>query len=220
MYSQMAPGHPSDRWHGVSANRLYGFERFIVEVFVRDRAEAYAEAARTGAPAACQVADRFHLLQNRADVLTQVFTAHAPQLARLTTQRTAAPTPVPDPTYPASAPGPSSGPLAPPPASDRRAAAPRSRGARPARARSRCIPPISPVTGCWVYIGGNSATRTLPARTRSSTRGSAICRRVGMASLLRMRWTRHASRGARRRSQLPLGLLIWKGCRIIAHIRS
>jgi transposase len=49
-----------------------------VEVLVRDRAEAYAEAARTGAPAARQVADRFHLLQNLADVLTDVFRAHAP----------------------------------------------------------------------------------------------------------------------------------------------
>jgi len=62
-----------------------------VEVYVRDRAEAYAEAARTGAPMACQVADRLHLLQNLADVLTQVFTAHTTQLAQLHAQRTADP---------------------------------------------------------------------------------------------------------------------------------
>jgi transposase len=85
-----------------------------VEVVVRDRAEAYAEAARLGAPAACQVADRFHLLQNLADTLTQVFTAHAPQLAQFEAQRTANPTPVHDPTCPAVAPEPDSVPLAPP----------------------------------------------------------------------------------------------------------
>jgi transposase len=85
-----------------------------VEVVVRDRAEAYAEAARLGAPTACQVADRFHLLQNLADVLTQVFMAHAPQLARINPPRIAAPTPVHDPTCPVVAPQPASVPLAPP----------------------------------------------------------------------------------------------------------
>jgi transposase len=73
-----------------------------VKVLVRDRAEAYAEAARLGAPAACQVADRFHLLQNLADVLTDVFRAHAPQLARVNTQHITAPTPVHDPACPVS----------------------------------------------------------------------------------------------------------------------
>jgi transposase len=68
-----------------------------IEVLVRDRAEASAEAARLGAPAACQVADRFHLLQNLADTLTDVFRAHAPQLARVTTQHLTAPPPVHDP---------------------------------------------------------------------------------------------------------------------------
>jgi hypothetical protein len=65
-----------------------------VEVLVRDRAEAYAEAARAGAPAACQVADRFHLLQHLAAALTQVFTAHPAQLACVNVQPTAVPTPV------------------------------------------------------------------------------------------------------------------------------
>ena len=84
-----------------------------VKVLVRDRAEAYAEASRLGAPTARQVADRFHLLQNLADVLTDVFRAHAPQLARVTAQHTRAPTPVHDPAHPA-APCPSTVRLAPP----------------------------------------------------------------------------------------------------------
>jgi transposase len=51
-----------------------------VEVITRDRSQAYAEGARHGAPAATQVADRFHLLQNLAEALTQVFTTHATAL--------------------------------------------------------------------------------------------------------------------------------------------
>jgi transposase len=90
-----------------------------VEVIVRDRSEAYAEAARLGAPAACQVADRFHLLQNLADVLTDVFRAHAPQLARVNTQHLTAPTPVHDPADPATDPRRSTVPLAPPQPSTR-----------------------------------------------------------------------------------------------------
>jgi transposase len=93
-----------------------------VEVVVRDRAEAYAEAARLGAPAACQVADRFHLLQNLADVLTDVFRAHAPQLARVNTQHLTAPTPVHDPADPGTDPRRSTVPLAPPQPSTRAAA--------------------------------------------------------------------------------------------------
>jgi transposase len=85
-----------------------------VEVYVRDRAEAYAEAARLGAPLACQVADRFHLLHNLADVLTDVFRAHASQLARINAQCIAVPTPLHDPAAPATGSSPSSVPLAPP----------------------------------------------------------------------------------------------------------
>jgi transposase len=90
-----------------------------VAVVVRDRAEAYAEAARLGAPAACQVADRFHLLQNLADVLTDVFRAHAPQLARVNTQHLTAPTPVHDPADLATDPHRATVPLAPPQPSTR-----------------------------------------------------------------------------------------------------
>ncbi|HSF33613.1 MAG TPA: transposase [Candidatus Tectomicrobia bacterium] len=73
-----------------------------VEVLVWDRAEAYAEAARLGAPLACEVADRFHLLQNLADALTDVFQAHAPQLARINAQCIAVPTLLHDPAFPAT----------------------------------------------------------------------------------------------------------------------
>jgi hypothetical protein len=84
-----------------------------VEVLGRDRAEAYAEAARLGAPMARQVADRFHLLRNLADVLTDVFRAHAPQLAHVNAQHLTAPTPVHDSTCPASASSIPAVPLAP-----------------------------------------------------------------------------------------------------------
>ena len=78
-----------------------------VEVITRDRSQAYAEGARQGAPAATQVADRFHLLQNLAEALTQVFTTHGPALDAVNAAVRQQPVPLPD--------GTSAVPVPPPP---------------------------------------------------------------------------------------------------------
>lgn len=47
-----------------------------IKIVSRDRAKAYSKGIRQGAPKAIQVADRFHLLQNLAGTLYQVFGMH------------------------------------------------------------------------------------------------------------------------------------------------
>src|SRR5262245_54414277 len=62
-------------------------------VIAQDRATADAAGARPGAPAATQVADRLHVLQNLKDVLAHVFTMHEQTLD--TGNATLRPPPVP-----------------------------------------------------------------------------------------------------------------------------
>lgn len=51
-----------------------------VEIVTRDRAHTYADGIRQGAPAAQQVADRWHLLHNLFEVLEELLLQHRPAL--------------------------------------------------------------------------------------------------------------------------------------------
>ena len=52
-----------------------------VEIVSRDRASLYAEAAARAAPHAIQIADRWHLLRNLSEALTNVLTPHHRMMA-------------------------------------------------------------------------------------------------------------------------------------------
>jgi transposase len=52
-----------------------------VEVIARDRSTEYARGASDGAPAACQVADRWHLLKNHREALERMLNRLHPALA-------------------------------------------------------------------------------------------------------------------------------------------
>lgn len=56
-----------------------------VRIISRDRDSAYAEGASQGAPAALQIADRWHLFKNLWDALALVYTQHIASLKQLTT---------------------------------------------------------------------------------------------------------------------------------------
>lgn len=57
-----------------------------IEIVSRDRAGAYVEGTRTGAPQAQQVADRFHLLQNLVDALQRLLLRHHKSLTEASKQ--------------------------------------------------------------------------------------------------------------------------------------
>ena len=79
--------------HDREAETLAGWLRAHpgVTIIARDRMKAYMDGARAGAPQATQVADRFHPLQNLAEALDQVFSAHGPALKAVSTGRSRTP---------------------------------------------------------------------------------------------------------------------------------
>ena len=64
-----------------------------VEVVTRDRASAYADGIKQGAPTAVQVADRWHLLQNCREALQRLMDRHQTALRQVKIRSATAPLP-------------------------------------------------------------------------------------------------------------------------------
>jgi transposase len=76
-----------------------------VTILARDRADAYALAGRQAAPAARQVADRFHLVRNVSHALKELLHAHQWRRATSTTPEEGPPVVVASTASPVAAPG-------------------------------------------------------------------------------------------------------------------
>lgn len=61
-----------------------------IEILSRDRSRVYKSGMSQGAPSAIQVADRFHLIHNLAEVLEQVFRSQIAELRQATSTQTSA----------------------------------------------------------------------------------------------------------------------------------
>jgi transposase len=91
-------GRPVALLHDREADTLTTWlrEQTGVTIIARDRLKAYIDAARAGAPQATQVADRFHLLQNLAEALDQVFSTHGHALRAVSDMLSRTPVVQPD----------------------------------------------------------------------------------------------------------------------------
>lgn len=57
-----------------------------IEIISRDRAGAYAEGAKTGAPNAKQVADRWHLFKNLGEAIERALQNHSRSISKAATK--------------------------------------------------------------------------------------------------------------------------------------